>query len=97
MIGLGGSGLTAIGELLSRGEDVIGIDAHDVGAGAAGRNGGFLLAGAYDFYHDAVRLHGQKQARSIYDATLQEIARIAEATPDCVRFVGSRRLAAKRS
>lgn len=94
VIGLGGSGLTAIGELLSRGEDVIGIDAHDVGAGAAGRNGGFLLAGAYDFYHDAVRLHGQKQARSIYDATLAEINRIATATPDCVRFVGSRRLAA---
>ncbi|MEO7360116.1 MAG: FAD-binding oxidoreductase [Gemmatimonadaceae bacterium] len=94
VIGLGGSGLTAIGELLSRGEDVIGIDAHDVGAGAAGRNGGFLLAGAYDFYHDAVRLHGPKRARSIYDATLQEMARIAAATPDCVRFVGSRRLAA---
>lgn len=94
VIGLGGSGLTAIGELLSRGEDVIGVDAHDVGAGAAGRNGGFLLAGAYDFYHDAVRLHGQQQARSIYDATLTEIGRIAAATPDCVRFVGSRRLAA---
>ena len=94
VIGLGGSGLTAIGELVSRGEDVVGIDAHDVGAGAAGRNGGFLLAGAYDFYHDAVRLHGQQQARSIYDATLQEMARIAAATPDCVRFVGSRRLAA---
>lgn len=94
VIGLGGSGLTAIEELLSRGEDVIGIDAHDVGAGAAGRNGGFLLAGAYDFYHDAVRLHGARQARAIYDATLEEIARIATATPDGVRFVGSRRLAA---
>ena len=94
VIGLGGSGLTAIGELLMRGEDVIGVDAFDVGAGAAGRNGGFLLAGAYDFYHDAVRLHGARQARAIYDATLQEIHRIATATPDCVQFAGSRRLAA---
>jgi gamma-glutamylputrescine oxidase len=94
VIGLGGSGLTAIGELVARGEDVVGIDAIDVGAGAAGRNGGFLLAGAYDFYHDAVRLHGAKQARAIYEATLQELQRIAEATPDCVQFVGSRRLAA---
>lgn len=94
VVGLGGSGLTAIAELLDRGEDVIGIDAFDVGAGAAGRNGGFLLAGAYDFYHDAVRLHGGRQARSIYEATLREIQRIAEATPDCVSFVGSRRLAA---
>lgn len=97
VIGLGGSGLTAIGELLARGEDVIGVDAVDVGAGAAGRNGGFLLAGAYDFYHDAVRLHGARQARAIYDATLQEMHRIAAATPDCVQFVGSRRLAANEA
>ncbi|MEO7997325.1 MAG: FAD-binding oxidoreductase [Gemmatimonadaceae bacterium] len=34
------------------------------------------------------------QARAIYGATLDEISRIAVATPDCVRFVGSRRLAA---
>ena len=94
VVGLGGSGLTAIHELLDRGVDVIGVDAYDVGAGAAGRNGGFLLAGAYDFYHDAVRLHGAAQARAIYAATLGEIARIAEATPHCVQFVGSRRLAA---
>lgn len=94
VIGLGGSGLTAIGELLARGEDVIGVDAFDVGAGAAGRNGGFLLAGAYDFYHDAVRLHGARQARAIYQSTLEEIHRIATATPDCVQFVGSRRIAA---
>ena len=94
VIGLGGSGLTAIADLLERGEDVIGVDAADVGGGAAGRNGGFLLAGAYDFYHDAVRLHGAGQARAIYDATLHEIQQIAKSTPDCVRFVGSRRLAA---
>lgn len=94
VIGLGGSGLTAIGELLDRGDDVIGIDASDVAAGAAGRNGGFLLAGAYDFYHDAVRLHGRSRARRIYDATLGEIDRIRAATPDCTFMVGSRRLAA---
>lgn len=94
VIGLGGSGLTAIEELLARGEDVIALDATDVAAGAAGRNGGFLLAGAYDFYHDAVRLHGRERARAIYGATLGEIDRIAEAAPGTVRFVGSRRIAA---
>ena len=94
VIGLGGSGLTAIEELQRRGLDVVGVDAADVGAGAAGRNGGFLLAGAYDFYHDAVRLHGSARAMSIYQATLGEITRIAEAAPGTVRFVGSRRLAA---
>jgi glycine/D-amino acid oxidase-like deaminating enzyme len=94
VIGLGGSGLTLIEELLERGDDVIGIDAADVGAGAAGRNGGFLLSGAYDFYHDAVRLHGRERARAIYHETLGEIERIAAATPDVVRFTGSRRIAA---
>jgi len=94
VVGLGGSGLTAIQELLARGEPVVGIDAEDVAAGAAGRNGGFLLAGAYDFYHDAVRLHGRARARAIYDATIDEIQRIADATPDTVRAVGSLRIAA---
>ena len=94
VIGLGGSGLTVIEELLARGESIVAIDAADVGAGAAGRNGGFLLAGAYDFYHDAVRLHGRDRALAIYRATLGEIQRIADAAPDTVRFTGSRRLAA---
>ncbi len=94
VVGVGGSGLTVIEELLARGESVVAIDASDVGAGAAGRNGGFLLAGAYDFYHDAVRLHGRARALAIYHATLREIHRIAEAAPGTVRFTGSRRLAA---
>ena len=94
VIGLGGSGLTAIGELLARGEPVVGIDAADVGAGAAGRNGGFLLAGMYDFYHDAVRVHGRERALSVYHATMREIGHIAEAAPGTVRFTGSRRIAA---
>jgi glycine/D-amino acid oxidase-like deaminating enzyme len=66
----------------------------DVGAGAAGRNGGFLLSGAYDFYHDAVRLHGRDRARAIYELTLAEMRRIADEAPGTVRWTGSRRLAA---
>lgn len=94
VIGLGGTGLTLIEELLRRDERVVGLDAGDVGAGAAGRNGGFLLAGAYDFYHDAVRKHGHDRARAIYAATLAELPRIASAAPGTVRFTGSRRLVA---
>ncbi|WP_411279492.1 NAD(P)/FAD-dependent oxidoreductase [Gemmatimonas sp.] len=94
VIGLGGTGLTVIEELLARGETVVGLDAADVAAGAAGRNGGFLLAGAYDFYHDAVRKHGRDRALAIYRATLVEMQRIAVAAPGTVRFVGSRRIAA---
>jgi len=94
VIGIGGSGLTAIEELQARGLSVVAIDAADVGAGAAGRNGGFLLAGAYDFYHDAVRLHGRARAQFVYQSTLAEMQRMAHAAPGTVRFVGSRRLAA---
>ena len=94
VIGLGGTGLTVIEELLARGHAVVGLDATDVAAGAAGRNGGFLLAGAYDFYHDAVAKHGRARALAIYHATLVEMQRIAKAAPGTVQFVGSRRIAA---
>lgn len=94
VVGLGGSGLTLIAELLARSENVIGIDARDVGAGAAGRNGGFLLAGCYDFYHDAIRRHGHERARNIYLASMIEIERIRQEAPASVRRVGSKRLAA---
>lgn len=45
VVGLGGSGLAAIEELLELGLSVVGVDAGRVAAGAAGRNGGFLTAG----------------------------------------------------
>lgn len=93
VVGLGGSGLTAVGELLRRGVSVVGIDARHVAAGAAGRNGGFLLAGAYDFYHDAVERHGRERARRIYQLTMDEIRRIAAETPEAVRLTGSLRIA----
>ena len=52
VIGLGGSGLSAVLEGLRLGLRVIGIDAGIVAGGAAGRNGGLLLAGAAKFYHE---------------------------------------------
>ena len=54
VVGLGGSGLAAVHELLALGRSVVGVDAGIVGGAAAGRNGGFLLAGPADFHHDAV-------------------------------------------
>ncbi|HWT25696.1 MAG TPA: FAD-dependent oxidoreductase, partial [Solirubrobacteraceae bacterium] len=44
VVGLGGSGLAAVGAALAAGATVAGVDAGPVGGGAAGRNGGFLLA-----------------------------------------------------
>jgi len=92
VVGLGGSGLTAIDALLDAGVDVVGIDAAGVGAGAAGRNGGFLIAGTANFYHDDVRLRGRDRALHDYYETLDELDRIARTTPDAVVRNGSLRI-----
>jgi gamma-glutamylputrescine oxidase len=93
VIGLGGSGLTCVNALLSLGHTVIGIDAGLIGGGAAGRNGGFLLAGTSEFYHDSVESLGRDRARRLYQLTLDEINRIASDTPEVVRRTGSLRIA----
>jgi gamma-glutamylputrescine oxidase len=93
VVGLGGSGLACVDALLDRGVQVVGIDATDVGAGAAGRNGGFLLAGLADFHHDAVQQVGRARATAIYRATLAEMDRMAEDTPSAIDRRGSLRIA----
>jgi gamma-glutamylputrescine oxidase len=93
VVGLGGSGLACIHELLDLGVSVIGIDAATVGSGAAGRNGGFLLAGMYHFHHDAVARHGRARAVAIYRHTLAQIDRMAAETTEAVRRTGSLRIA----
>src|SRR5690606_28762951 len=52
-----------------------------------------LLAGCYDFHHDAVARYGRDRATAIYRLTIDEIERIAAETPAAVRRVGSVRLA----
>lgn len=84
VVGLGGTGLTAIHEALDLGLSVVGIDARGVAAGAAGRNGGLLLAGTRDFFHDAVDRLGAERALAIHRATGREIERIAALTPEAV-------------
>jgi gamma-glutamylputrescine oxidase len=93
VVGLGGSGLACIQELLTAGQSVVGIDAVTVAGGAAGRNGGFLLGGLAMFHHDAVQRLGRSVAVSIYEETLAQIARMAEETPTAVRRTGSVRIA----
>ncbi|MDQ1396044.1 MAG: gamma-glutamylputrescine oxidase [Acidimicrobiaceae bacterium] len=93
VIGLGGSGLAAIDEVLQAGRTVVGIDAGPVAAGAAGRNGGFLLAGMADSHHRVAALVGPERAAALYRATLDEMDRMEAATPDAIRRCGSVRLA----
>jgi glycine/D-amino acid oxidase-like deaminating enzyme len=87
VVGLGGSGLAAVQELESRGASVVGVDAGSVGGGAAGRNGGFLLAGLARPYHQVVAALGRETAARLYRRTLEEMDR----TPH-TRRVGSLRI-----
>lgn len=93
VVGLGGSGLSCVRELRRLGARVIGLDAGRVGWGAAGRNGGFLLAGLAPFYHDVVERLGRDRARALYALTMQELDRIATETPAGVSRHGSLRIA----
>lgn len=93
VVGLGGSGLSAVRELRQLGASVVGVEAGRVGWGAAGRNGGFLLAGLAPFYHDAVASFGRARARALYDLTRRELDHIATETPVGVSRHGSLRIA----
>ncbi len=93
VVGLGGSGLSCVRELRRLGVRVVGLDAGRVGWGAAGRNGGFLLAGLAPFYHEAVERFGRERARTLYALTMEELDRIATETPVGVSRHGSLRIA----
>lgn len=93
VVGLGGSGLACIIELLAMGQRVVGLDAAAVGGGAAGRNGGFLLAGLPSFYHRAAEQFGRERVRSVYQRTMHEMDRMTVETPEAIRRVGSLRIA----
>jgi glycine/D-amino acid oxidase-like deaminating enzyme len=94
VVGLGGSGLSCVTALLAHRLSVVGLDAGLVAGGAAGRNGGFLLAGSADFYHRAVERLGREAALSLYRRTMVTIASMARQTPAAVRQVGSLRIVA---
>jgi gamma-glutamylputrescine oxidase len=93
VVGLGGSGLACVRELVRLGASVAGVEAGRIGGGAAGRNGGFLLAGLAPFYHEAVTRYGRESARALYQLTLDELDRIEQETPDVISRTGSLRIA----
>jgi glycine/D-amino acid oxidase-like deaminating enzyme len=94
VVGLGGSGLAAVEAFADAGLAVIGVDAGRVGAGAAGRNGGFLLGGGAPAFHEAVGRWGEDVAVALYRATLAELDRLSDRLgPEVLRRAGSIRLA----
>lgn len=93
VVGLGGSGLACLRALLELGQDAVGIDAAAVAGGAAGRNGGFVLAGLARFYHRTVEALGRERARTLYRLTLEQLDRMERETPAALRRPGSLRIA----
>ena len=93
VVGLGGSGLAALEELRAAGVNAVGVEARIVGAGAAGRNAGFILAGLAKFFHETVKLFGRDTAVRIYRLTTEEIKRMTADMPGIVRLNGSLRIA----
>lgn len=94
VVGLGASGLAAARRLAERGADVVAVDRAGIAAGAAGRNGGFLLAGGARFHHEAVVGWGHDLATRLYRASLAELDRTADELGPQVRRVGSLRISA---
>jgi glycine/D-amino acid oxidase-like deaminating enzyme len=94
VVGLGASGLAALEELAALGVSAVGLEAFAVGAGAAGRNGGFVLSGLAKFFNETVAAFGEAAAAAIYRLTGAEILRQAEEMPALVRVTGSLRIAA---
>lgn len=95
VIGLGGSGLSALARLQkNRTKRIVGIDAVGIAAGAAGRNGGFLLAGPAPFHHVARRTWGRRAAVDLYGLTVDAIRRLSRRHRDLVDAVGSVRVSA---
>ena len=92
VIGMGASGLEAAAAAARLGADVVVLDAVGVAAGAAGANGGFLLAGLAMFHHDAVAALGRDVAAEWYQRTLAELDRLGDREPT-FRRVGSLRTA----
>jgi glycine/D-amino acid oxidase-like deaminating enzyme len=72
---------------------VLAVDAVGIAAGAAGANGGFLLAGLARFHHEAVAALGRDAAVDWYRRTLAELDRLEQREPT-FRRVGSVRTAA---
>lgn len=93
VVGLGATGLTCVHRLASAGWKVVGIDGRGIAAGAAGGNGGFLLAGIAAFYDVAVDRYGRDDARRMYQQTLDAMDVTFADAANAANRLGSLRIA----
>ncbi len=67
VVGAGLAGCSAARELSSLGRSVVVVDAQGPGAGASGRNAGFVMLGNAIDYPEHVRTHGRARARLLVE------------------------------
>lgn len=93
VVGLGGSGLSAVRTARDLGARVVAVDAGRIAGAAAGRNGGLLLGGLAPFHHDAVGRWGVENAGTLYRHTLAMLQELAREFEDHTWWHGSLRIA----
>lgn len=94
VVGGGITGCACALALAEGGLRVVLHEAHEIAAGASGRNGGFALRGAAMPYDRAREWLGADRARAYWQWTERYLARMEELAGDAFRRVGSLRLAA---
>jgi glycine/D-amino acid oxidase-like deaminating enzyme len=94
VIGGGVTGCSCALTLAEAGVRVRLHEAHEIAAGASGRNGGFALRGATVAYDVARKQLGPDRARALMELTERAQARLEQLAGDAFRRVGSLRLAA---
>lgn len=73
IVGAGICGISAALHLERRGQRVLLVDSHGLGAGASSRNAGFLMRGAADNYAAAIRLYGRDTAQMLWRWTEENL------------------------
>lgn len=82
VVGGGICGLAAALALERAGQRVALVERHRIGAGASGRNAGFLMRGSEENYAAACRRHGRDRARLLWTWSERNHARIRELGAD---------------
>ena len=82
IVGAGFTGLSAAVHLADKGYDVILLDAHRVGFGASGRNGGQVGTGQRVNQLGLERLVGPEHARALWDLALESVQLVRDLIHD---------------
>lgn len=78
IIGGGLAGLSCAHELLKRGKDVVLLETNEIGWGASGRNGGFVLKG-YSLSQGAIDAKvGHNKGKQLFDASVEGVEMVRE-------------------